>query len=294
MSLYVQRGDVVLIENPTYFGALDILRLAGARLVPVELSKTHVTPRRLRDRIIATGARLIYLVPTHHNPTGITMPEAARRQIAAIADDFGTPVVEDESLVDMHISGFRPPPIARYSTKGATLTVGSISKLYWPGLRIGWIRAHLTVLQHLMRLKRSLDLGTSIPSQAIAAHLLSGAKQARSVRSEQLKARRDLLVSLLRKELPAWEFAVPSGGLSLWVRLPDTDARRFAHFCLRHGVAVMPGPLFSADDGFGEYLRIPFVLEEAAIEEGMKNMAKAWREFNRLSQFHGFDATQNE
>lgn len=292
VSLYVQRGDVVLIENPSYFGAMDILRLAGARLVPLEVTKAHVPPRVLRDRIIATGARLIYLTPTHHNPTGITMPEAARKEIAAIADDFGTPLVEDESLVDLHIGGSPPSPIARNSTKGVILTVGSLSKLYWPGLRIGWIRAPLTALQHLTRLKNSLDLGSSIPSQAIAAHLLSGFKYAKSSRAAQMKARRDLLVDLIRQKLPSWEFSVPSGGLCLWVRLPDTDARRFAHFCLRHRMAVMCGPSFSADEGFSDYLRIPYVLDEQAIEEGVNHLAELWMEFNRLLQGRQLDATQ--
>jgi DNA-binding transcriptional MocR family regulator len=104
-------------------------------------------------------------------------------------------------------------------------------------------------------------------------------KQAKELRRSQLQARRDLLASLLREKLPSWEFSLPKGGLFLWVRLPGSDARQFAHLAARFGVAVTPGPLFSADDSCIEYLRIPFLLPDELIREGVQRLASAWRDF---------------
>jgi DNA-binding transcriptional MocR family regulator len=279
VGLYVQRGDTVLVENPTYFGVLDILRLAGARLVPLDVSRHHVSPRLLRDRIVATGARLIFLTPTHHNPTGITMPETARRQIAQIGGEFGIPLVEDASLDELRIDGAPAPPIAQFSRSGTVLTVGSLSKLYWPGLRVGWIRGPHSAVQQLARLKKSLDLGASILSQTLAVSLMQDIGQARKLRTRQLKTRRDLLIALIRQKLPEWDFSTPPGGLSLWVRLPGADAIRFSQFCLRHEVAVGAGPTFSTDEGFQEYLRIPFLIDEASLTLGVERLAHAWSGF---------------
>lgn len=280
-ALYVQRGDSVLVESPTYFGGLDVFRFTGARLAPLAVGPEHVAPGEARDKLVATGSRMIYLTPTYHNPTGVVMPEYARQSLAKVADDFGVPLLEDHCMSELAISGERPPRwIACYAAPGSTVfTVGSLSKLFWGGLRVGWLRAPAAAITKLARVKTASDLGSSPLTQAIAAQLLSAMKQAKELRRAQLQTRRDLLASLLREKLPAWEFQVPKGGLFLWVRLPGSDARQFAHLAARHGVAITPGPLFSADDSCIEYLRIPFLLPDELIREGVERLASAWRDF---------------
>jgi DNA-binding transcriptional MocR family regulator len=282
-ALYVQRGDTVLVENPTYFGALDVFRLAGARLSPVPVGPDHVLESMLRDRILASGPRLMYLTPTYQNPTGATMPESTRQRVAAMADEFGIPAIEDHTLSELTFAGSPPGLIARHSKTGMVLSVGSISKLFWAALRVGWVRAPVPVIAQLVRVKTGADLGSALMTQAIAAQLLTAFDRAKEMRREELSGRRDLLVSLLRERLPEWEFTVPDGGLFLWVRLPSGDARYFAQCAARYGVALTPGSTFAADESFADYLRIPFVLDEQSLSRGVERLAMAWSEYRELA-----------
>ena len=282
-SLYVQRGDTVLVESPTYFGALDVFRLAGARLAGVPVGPEHVPAAMLRDRIVAAGPRLIYLTPSFQNPTGAIMPESTRQAAAALADEFGIPLIEDHALSDLSFEGTPPGPIAKHSKSSTILTVSSMSKLFWAALRVGWVRGPVPAISQLARLKTGSDLGSALVTQAIAAQLLTAFDAAKEHRRRQLSRRRDLLVSLLRDKLPDWEFSQPSGGLFLWVRLPGGDAGYFAQYAARHGVAITPGNLFSADDSHAGHLRIPFALDEVKLSAGVERLAGAWREFRGLA-----------
>jgi DNA-binding transcriptional MocR family regulator len=278
-SLYVQRGDTVLVENPTYFGALQAFRLAGARLAALTVGPRHVEPADLRDRILAGGSRLVYLTPTYHNPTGAVMPESARREIAGLSQEFGVPLVEDCTLADIELNGKAPKLVAAFSQNGTVLSVGSMSKLFWAGLRIGWLRASVSVISQLARIKSSADLGSPLLTQVIASQLLSAIDQARILRREQLTSRRDLTAELIRQHLPEWKFTVPSGGLCLWVQLPSCDASHFTQFAARFGVALTPGSIFASEDSYNEFLRIPFLLDEEAITTGLLRLKSAWDEF---------------
>lgn len=285
-SAYLQRGDSVLVENPTYFGALDVFRFAGARLAPVSVGPNHINPSELRDRLPTTGSRLVYVTPTYQNPTGAILPDRARREIAQLGEEFGVPIVEDHSLSELGIEeGSRPPFIARYGTTSNVITLGSLSKLFWAGLRVGWLRAPVGVVTKIARVKTAADLGSALVTQAIGAQLLQAMDEAKAIRREQLAAKRDLLAQLLREALPSWRFELPQGGLFLWVRLPGYDSRQFAQAAARHGVALTPGPLFAADDSFVEYLRIPYLLEEDRIRLGVQRLAEAWQAFIASASF---------
>jgi DNA-binding transcriptional MocR family regulator len=282
-ALLVQRGDTVIVETPTYFGALDAFRLAGARTVGVPLKDLHVDPAVLRDRVIAHGPRLVYVTPTHHNPTSAVMPAASRRAIAQLARELGIVVVEDGTLADTTIDGpSPPPPLAVHAPEEAVLTIGSMSKLYWAGLRVGWLRGPVAIIRQLARIKSAWDLGSALAPQAVSAQLLAAIDEARRLRARQLEARRNLLVSLLADRIPEWRFDTPSGGLFLWVRLPGVDARVFAQCAARLHVAVSPGPLFSVEDGHVEFLRVPFLLDEPQLRLGTERLASAWRECRKL------------
>jgi DNA-binding transcriptional MocR family regulator len=278
-GLYVQRGDAVLAENPTYFGALQSFRLAGARVVGLSVGARHVSPAALRDRILVHGPHLVYVTPTHQNPTGVVMPEAARRDIARLSEEFAIPVAEDCSLADLEIDAKAPKPITAYAPNGNVLSIGSLSKLYWAGLRIGWVRASAGVIAQLARMKSTTDLGSPLVTQVLGSQLLSALPQAKTLRREQLAAGRDLLAELLRSHIPEWTFHLPTGGLCLWIRLAGYDARHFTQFAARFGVAVTQGSVFATDDTQNEFLRIPFLLEEEAMTTGVLRLQSAWNEF---------------
>jgi DNA-binding transcriptional MocR family regulator len=277
-ALYLQRGDAVLVEDPTYFGALDAFRTADARIITLPVGPDGVRPSVLQDSIKSTAARLVYLTPTFQNPTGTVMPAAARKEVGRIATASGIPIVDDSTLAELAFDA-APPLLATYAPQAAVITIGTLSKLVCPGLRVGWVRAPAWIVERLARLKSSLDLASPLLTQAIAVRLLEDIDRARQLRRLQLKPRRDLLASLLRKHLPEWKFRVPSGGLFLWVKLPRGDARELAQVALRRGVITLPGPLASAEGRYEGYLRIPFLAEPETLRAGVKRLAAAWKEY---------------
>lgn len=278
-ATFLRRGDAVVLENPTYLGAIDIFTSLGARLTPVPVGREGVRADSLRELAGRTGPRLIYLMPTFQNPTGALMPERQRRAVARLARELSIPVVEDNTLADLSLSGAPPAPLAAFEPQAPILTVGSLSKLFWGGLRIGWIRAAEPLLLRIARRKIMADLGGSLLSQLAAVRLLGKAGEVREARRREMRERLDWLTGLLARHLPEWSWAPPAGGLSLWVRLPRGNADEFAQVALRHGVSIVPGPLASPDGGFSDHLRLPFVLDRPAMEEGVQRLDRAWSSY---------------
>jgi DNA-binding transcriptional MocR family regulator len=278
-ALFCERGDAVLIEDPTYLGSIDIFAGRGARLVTVPVGGDAAWVARLRETIARAAPRLVYLMPTFQNPTGEVMPESCRRTLARLSRELQVPIVEDNTLADLSLAGRPPAPIAAFEAGAPVLTVGSLSKLFWGGLRIGWIRASEEILQRITRLKIMADLGGSLIGQLVAVRLLAEAERVRAIRRREMRERLDRLTKLLSRHLPEWTWEEPAGGLSLWVKLPRGDASAFAQAALRHGVAVVPGALASPSGGCADRLRIPFVLEAGPMREGVERLARAWEAY---------------
>src|SRR5579871_2082665 len=278
-ALYLQRGDSALVEDPTYFGVLDAFRVAGARIAAVAVDAEGVVPATLRQRIIATSSRLIYLTPTFQNPTGALMPRASRKEVARISADLAVPIIDDCTFFDLALEGSPPAPIAAFAPDAPVITIGSLSKLVWPGLRTGWLRAPEPIVHQLVRVKAAIDLGCPLLTQAIAVRLLDEIDEVRKLRRQQLKPRRDLLVALLREHLPDWKFRAVSGGLFLWAKLPCGDARELAQTALRHGVVVLPGTRMSESERHADFIRIPFIADLESLQTGILRLAAAWREY---------------
>jgi len=238
----------------------------------------------LRDRIIATAARLVYLTPTFQNPTGAVMPAAARKEVARIASELAIPVIDDGILAELALEGETPPRIAAYAPTAPVVTIGSLSKMAWPGLRTGWLRAPEPMIERLARIKSAGDLGSPLLTQAITARLLGAVDQIRTLRRRHLKSRRDLLAGLLREHLPDWKFRLPAGGLFLWVKLPRGDSREFAQVALRHGALILPGTAMSASGQHASFIRLPFIPEEKMLRAGVRRLAAAWREFQSAAR----------
>jgi DNA-binding transcriptional MocR family regulator len=275
-ALFLERGDTVLVEDPTYLGSIDIFAGLGARLTTVPVGGDAAWLARLKDLAARAAPRLIYLMPTFHNPTGAVMPESCRRALARLSREMRVPILEDNTLADLSLSGRPPAPIAAFDPAAPILTVGSLSKLFWGGLRIGWIRGSEELLARITRLKIMADLGGALVGQLGAVRLLAEAERVKQARRREMRVRLDRLTKLLRRNLPDWTWEEPAGGLSLWVRLPHGDANAFAQVALRHGVAIVPGTLASPGGGCADRLRIPFVLDAAPMQEGVDRLARAW------------------
>lgn len=281
-SLYAQRGDPVLLESPTYVGAIEAFRSTGARLIPVPVEGAGVRVDLLRGLLKANLPRIVYLTPTCQNPTGTVLPERERQEIATIAAEYHVPVLDDTTLEGLVLSGDAPPPLAAFSPEAPIITIGSMSKLFWAGIRIGWVRADTGTIARLARLKLVVDLGSDLVSQAIAARLLMQTNSMRRLRRQELSLRLDLVTRLLSEQLPGWKWERPAGGASLWVRLPCADTREFAQIALRSGVILLPGATMSVDDSHTDFLRLPYALPSDTLREAVARLADAWDAFARM------------
>ncbi len=285
VALYAQRGDSVLIENPTFVGTIDAFRAAGSRLVPLQIEGTRLRVDLLPGLVRANFPQLIYVTPTCQNPTGIILSDGERSEIIRVAVEHGIPVLEDDTMSDLILggSGQRPHLLATYSDDTPVITVGSMSKLFWAGLRVGWVRAPQPVIARMARLKLVADLGTSLIPQAIAVHLLEQAGSVSLHRREELLPALAIMSSMLQERLPSWTWAPPLGGTFLWVKLPCVDAREYAQMALRYGTIVVPGTTVSVDGSHTDYLRLPFLLGNNILQEGVARLADAWAAFTGLA-----------
>jgi DNA-binding transcriptional MocR family regulator len=281
-SLLLRPGETAIVENPSSLGGLDALRASGARVRGVRVTDDGLAVEQLVTLMSDSRPRLVYLTPTFHNPTGTTLLGLHRRRIVRIAHELQIPIIEDLSHAPLALSEV-PPPLAHYGDPGSVISIGSMSKLFWSGLRVGWIRSSVELITQLSRLKAVSDLGTPLLSQAVSARLLGRYDEVVAERMRHVPDRLRLLERLLHERLPDWDWTAPGGGLALWVKLPGS-ASEFTQLALRHGVVVLPGPMLSVTELFDDRLRLSFHLEPAAIEEGVRRLAIAWDEYrHRLS-----------
>ncbi|HXM76134.1 MAG TPA: PLP-dependent aminotransferase family protein [Thermoanaerobaculia bacterium] len=278
-GLLLSPGDEVVLEDPTYPGAIDLFGDARARLLSVPPAGEPSAMERIAAALRRPRVRLLYLLPTFHNPTGAVLPERQRREIAKLAEQSAVPILEDQTLSDVSLGPPPPPPIAAFSRRGDVLTVGSLSKLYWGGLRIGWLRGPERLIHRLARRKAMEDLGSSVLSQIVAVRLLDEAEAFTKLRRRQVEERLDAMTRGLSRRLPDWTWKKPAGGLTLWTHLPRGNAGEFAQVAARHGVSVLPGPVCSPSNGFADFLRLAFVPEPAEIREGVDRLARAWEKY---------------
>src|SRR5215472_8009806 len=278
-SAFLQPGEPALIEIPTFPGAVDALRAAGARLVSAPLGPEGVTASQVRHLLARTQARLAYVTPTFNNPTGALVPAEERPRLARLAGEFQVPLVEDHALADLWFGSPPPSPVAAHTAGGLVITVGSLSKLFWGGLRVGWVRAPRHVIARLAERKVVADIASPVLDQLVAARLLTRADEIADRRRQELRARRDLLATMLSELLPDWTWRLPEGGVCLWARLPEGEARDFVTVALRHGVALVAGPQFAPGEAWVDYVRLPFTAVPDQLQEGALRIAHAWGQF---------------
>jgi len=278
-NLMIEPGDRVVLEDPTYLGAIDAFTAFGARLEGVASGAQGVQVEALRESVARVSPRAVYLVPTGHNPTGSILPESARREVARIAEGSSSVWIEDLALSDLTLDGDPPAPLASFARSATWLTVGSLSKLFWGGLRVGWIRGPEALITRLARLKVVTDLSGSIVSQSLAVRVLDRARELTDARRLQVRERLDHTSRLLARHLPSWKFRRPAGGLSLWLQIPFGDVAELATLARRRAVAIVPGTSNSPTGRFHDHLRLPFVGNTEQMAEGIERLAAAWEEY---------------
>ena len=275
--LYLEPGAPAVLETPSYAGAIDVLHAAGARLLSVDRDASGARTDQLAEVVARSLPRLVYLVPDFHNPTGGVLSERRREEVAQIAGDYHVPVVEDIVQRELWFDEPPPPPIASYAPGAPILTLGSMSKVFWGGLRIGWIRGPRDVIARLARMKAVTDFGVPVFDQLLSMQLLPHIDEAAAWRRRDLARRLDVLTAALERRLPDWRFERPAGGLSVWAKLPSPTADELVRRAETHGVTVVPGSTFAVDHRrHTDRIRLPFVAPPDVIEEGVRRLAEAW------------------
>ncbi|MBI2755854.1 MAG: PLP-dependent aminotransferase family protein [Chloroflexi bacterium] len=273
----IRPGDLVVIEDPTYHGAIDTFSTAGARFAPISTDRWGASVDGLRERFENQAPRLAYLMPTYHNPVGGVMPESRRRDVARLAETTQITVVEDHTISWLALDGDPPPPIATYGPDAPILTIASLSKLFWAGLRVGWVRGPRATIAELGRVRVSQDLGGSLPAQVLAARLFGYVKPMHARRRVELCERLDAMGAALAEHLPSWRWDRPRGGPNIWAHLPMGSAQAFVQVAARHGVDLASGAAMSPRAGFDDHIRLPFGGHEPAVlREAVQRIARAW------------------
>lgn len=279
VRLLSRPGDTVLTDSPTYPHALDIVRRLNRRPLTVGLGADGWNLDVWESALRQEKPRLAYLIPDFHNPTGLVMPAAARSVIADASRRTGTYLVVDEAMRELSLDGRPlPPTMASYSKPGHIITIGTLSKTCWTGLRVGWIRASKNIVARLAGLRRGGDTPNSILTQLIGLRVLQSNDELLDERRELLVKRRQVLVDLLGQHVPDWRFTTPGGGLSLWVDLGARLGPALARAAGRRDVRIYSGGRFGEDGTLDNHIRVPYVADEDALAEGCERLAEAWHE----------------
>ncbi|MBO1750608.1 PLP-dependent aminotransferase family protein [Actinotalea sp. BY-33] len=275
LAVTVGPGDRVVIEQPSYPNAVGAVRGSGARPVPVPVGPSGLDLDLLDSTVRQVAPRLVYLTPDHHNPTGTSLDDAGRQHVREIAGRHRTLVVADETLTDLTIEGPRPASISGPSAGANLVAVGSASKTFWGGLRVGWVRGPRELVTRLATERSRHDISTALLDQLVTCALIDVEEEVLAARRPQLRTQRDTLLAAVRGSLP-WQVRSPQGGLSVWADLGAPVSSALAAVALQHGVRIVPGPTFGVDGSLESRLRLTFSQEPEVIERGVARLADAW------------------
>ena len=283
-KLYIDKGTEILLEAPTYLAALQIFQLFGAECLTVPQEADGPNLAQLRSRLEQHRPAFIYLIPTFQNPSAVRYSEAKRAAVAALLDEFGVTLIEDEPYRELTFDGGSAKPIAGRLQKASWIYTGTVSKTLLPGLRVGYLIASPDLFPHLLKLKQSADLHTNRIGQWQALQWIGSEKYQQHLSDLRgfYRQRRDAFQSALEthfSDLANWN--MPQGGLFFWLTLKQPlDTRTLLNEALANDVAFMPGePFFPEPDKNLGHLRLNFShIDPARLDEGLKRLAAVVRQ----------------
>ncbi len=278
---FVDPGDTVLVEQPTYLCALDVFRSYGANFASVEMDEDGMKMDALEEALKANpNTKLIYTVPNFQNPTGRTMTEERRKQLAELAEKYDVYVLEDNPYGEIRFAGQHVPAVKSFDKSGHVFYMSTFSKTLAPGFRLGWLVADKAVVNKLTVLKQSADLHTDNLAQFAVAQFFADNDVDAHVKeiSALYGKRKDLMLEGIKKYFPEGvKYTDPEGGMFLWVEVPGVDDT-VALFkeCLDHDVAFVPGdPFFAGEVQPGAFRLNYSNMKEDQIEVGLKRLGAA-------------------
>jgi 2-aminoadipate transaminase len=277
-KVFLNKGDNVLVESPTYLAAIQSFGLLEAQFKSVPLLEDGADLEELKRVLDNNEIKLFYSVPSFQNPTGISYSLDKRKQLAHILKEEKTVFVEDNPYGEIRFLGREVPPVKSYLEQGVLL--GSFSKIVSPGMRLGWITAPEEVMERLVIAKQASDLHSNYFTQRVVYQYLSDNDVDQHIKKikEMYRNQRNLMVEMIEEYFPEEvNYTQPEGGMFLWVTLPEgLSALKLFDLAIKENVAFVPGKAFYADGGGDNTLRLNFSnSSEEKIEEGIKRLGQA-------------------
>ncbi len=292
-KIFIDRSDPIIVENPSYLGALSAFKTYGCRFLTIDMDEqgmiTSKLRRQLAERKRTAGEgnqyyqnmpKFIYTIPDFQNPTGITMSLARRKELLEIASEYDMIIVEDVPYRWLRYSGEEPPMIGAMDTEGRVVNLFTFSKILSPGMRLGWVRAHPDIIDKIVQAKQGADLCTSPLTQKLAEEFIRRDLLEKRIAGniEVYRRKQQIMLEALEKYMPkapGLSWVKPEGGMFLWINLPELmDADEMFKEAIDRKVAYVVGSAFFPNGGGHNTMRINFSYpSEEEIEEGIKRLA---------------------
>jgi len=279
-KVFLDEGDAILCESPTYLGAINAFRAYQPRFVEVATDDDGMIPADLERRLDETDrVKLIYTVPDFQNPSGRRWSLDRRRELVELGTRYGVTVIEDSPYAELCFEGTPLPAVATFDDQGVVVRLGTLSKLLSPGMRLGWVVAESSLVRKYVLAKQGADLHTSSLSQLLAERFITECDfEGHIARIRQVyRSRCRAMVAAIEENFPEdIRFTRPAGGLFLWVELPaGVDARKLLELSLEENVAFVPGGAFFANGGHENTMRLNFsAMPEDRIAEGICRLGR--------------------
>lgn len=282
--LFCNHGDTIVVEKPTYLGAIMAFNLTEVNYQEVDMDQEGMDIAALEKALQENDRiRLIYVITDFQNPTGLTWSLSRRKAFMEIVNKYEIPVIEDNPYGELRFHGEFLPSLKALDTKGLVLSLGTFSKTFAPGMRLGWIAASKELIGKCDLLKQGMDLSTAPFTMRVANAWLENFDFEGHVASirELYKKRGEAMVKALETYLPeGFTFTKPDGGLFCWVTMPKhMNSLEILRICIDRKVAFVPGDVFFASPGNSNYFRLNYSCsDEVTIEEGIKRVCQVLKE----------------
>ncbi len=286
--IFINRGDRILVESPTYLGALQAWNAYGVKYVTIPFDDDGMQTDLLEERL-RTGLKFIYVLPNFQNPTGVTLSRERRVQLVEMANAYGVPIVEDDPYGQLRYEGDHIPPVVVLDDEirakevpiysGNVIYTSTFSKILAPGLRLAWVVAPTEVIKKLVQAKQGCDLNTSTFNQYLAYEVANGPWMKTHIQQIRVtyKERRDVMLKALEEYMPEGvQWTHPKGGLFLWVTLPESvNTIEIFPTAVKEKVAFVPGDSFHPLGGGENTMRLNFsCMKPELIVEGIKRLSE--------------------
>lgn len=279
-KLFINPGDIIICESPTYLAAINVFESYNATFVEVAMDNDGMIMEELEKKLQAyPDAKFIYTVPDFQNPTGRTLKFERRKQMTELARQYDVLIVEDNPYGAIRFAGEEIPPVKHFDIDNRVIYISSFSKIFAPGLRLGWICADETFIDKYVCFKQTADLHTDSFAQRITAKYLELYDMEEHINKikDVYKKRCITMLSCMKQFFPNnINYSIPEGGLFIWVELPEMiDSEQLLVECLENNVAFVPGSPFFPNSTNNNTLRLNYSnMPEERIIEGMKRIGE--------------------